>query len=206
MRELAAIKTLCETHRTEPKILLIPSRRMKTQILKMLADSGVNPLNLSVKTIKQLAYEISENSIAKNRLTFIEPRETTDVITDILKALQTQGSLCFFDKIEITFGICSAIAKTILELFDSGYLHGHVTLEKVENANKRKDLEKIITEYAAWKKENSCIDHTDVANMAYEALKERQPEYVSGYALAACEFTVLEDRIVKKTLRSSTAN
>ena len=46
MRELAEIKALCEKYRTQPKILLIPSRRMKTQILKLLADNGIGPLNL----------------------------------------------------------------------------------------------------------------------------------------------------------------
>ena len=198
MCELAAIKALCEKYLTEPKILLIPSRRMKTQILKMLADNGVNPLNLSVKTAKELAYGIAENSIVKSRLTFLEFRDTTDVITDLLKALQTRGSLCFFHKIEVTFGICSAIAKTVLELFDSGYLHGFVNLEKIENPNKRKDLETVIAEYAAWKKANSCIDHTDVADMAYEVFEQRQSEYVSGYALQSCDFSVLEKRIIKK--------
>lgn len=98
MRELAEIRALCEKHRTKPKILLIPSRRMKTQIMKMLTDNGVNPLNLLIKTIKELAYEIAENSIVKTRLTLIEFRDTTDVISDLLKALQTRGSLCFFDK------------------------------------------------------------------------------------------------------------
>jgi hypothetical protein len=198
MRELAEIKALCEKHRTEPKILLIPSRRMKTQILKMLADNGVNPLNLSVMTVKELSYGIAENSIVKNRLTMIEFRDATDVITDLLKALQTRGSLCFFDKIEVTFGICSAIAKTVLELFDNGYLHGSVNLEKIENPNKRKDLEMIIAEYVAWKKAHACIDHTDVADMAYEAFEQRKSEYVAGYALESCEFTVLEERIIKK--------
>jgi hypothetical protein len=171
---------------------------MKTQILKMLVDNEVNPLNLSVKTIKELAYSIAENSIIKNRLTLIEFRDITDVITDLLKALQSKGSLCFFDKIEITFGISTAISKTLLELLDSGYLHGYVSLEKIENINKRKDLETIIAEYVAWKKANDCIDHTDVADMAYESFEQQQSEYVSGYALQSCEFTVLDERIIKK--------
>jgi len=198
MRELATIKALCEKHRTEPKILLIPSRRMKTQILKMLADNGINPLNLTVKTVKELAYGIAENIIIKNRLTFIEFRDTADVITDILKDLQTRGSLRFFDKIEVTSGICSAIAKTILELFDSGYMQNSVNLEKIENPNKRRDLEMIISEYSAWKKSNACIDHTDVADIAYETFEQRQSEYAAGYALQSCEFTILEERIINK--------
>ena len=198
MREITEIKALCEKHRTEPKILLIPSRRMKTQILKLLVDNGVNPLNLTVKTIKELAYSVAENSIAKSRLTFIEFRETTDIISDILKGLQARDSLCFFDKVEITFGICTAISKTVLELFDSGYLYGNVNLGQIENANKRKDLETIISAYVLWKNENNCIDHTDIANMAFEYTEQYPLEYVSGYALQACEFTVIEKRLVDK--------
>ena len=98
MHEITEIRTLCEEYRTKPKILLIPSRRMKTQVLKMLVDNGINPLNLSVMTVKELAYGVAINNIVKNRHTFIEFRETVEVITDLLKSLQANGSLCFFDQ------------------------------------------------------------------------------------------------------------
>ena len=77
---------------------------------------------------------------------------------------------------------------------------------KIENANKRKDIEMVIKEYLAWKNEHNYIDHTDVANMAFEALVQHPSEYVSGYALQFCEFTVLEERIVNKlNLRNESA-
>ena len=47
----------------------------------------------------------------------------------------------------LSFGICTVISKTILELLNNGYLHGYVNINKIENINKRNDLEKIMIEY-----------------------------------------------------------
>ena len=194
--DIKRIRELCEKYRTEPKLLLIPSMNMKSQINKTLLDNGIQPLNLSLKTIRELAFNIAEHVIINNNLIKIDFRETADAITDILKTLQEQGSLCFFNKIEITFGICKAISKTVLELIDYGYLVNNINLDQIKNDNKRKDLILIIKEYITWKKSNNYIDHTDISEMAVTVLEEGNVDYVSGYALEACKFSFLEENII----------
>ena len=198
LHDIKQIKKLCGAYRTEPKILLIPGRSMKTQVLKTLADHGVCPLNLTVKTIKELSYDIAENSIINDRLTVIDFREITEVMTDLLKMLRTRGALCFFDRIEVTFGICKAISKTVLELLDSGYSDGNVNLNRIENEKKRNDLKIVIKEYTIWKKVNHYIDHTDVAQIALALMAKNGPGYTAGYALEACEFSFWEGKILDR--------
>lgn len=196
--DINQIKTLCEKHKTEPKILIIPSRRMKTQILKTLTDNGVFPLNLAVKTVKEFSYRLAEKDIEKSKLTFIDLQEITEEMLNILRNLQAKNALLFLAHTEITFGICKAVTKTVLELLDSGYLRGTVGLDKIENSNRRDDLKKIVGEYADWKKQKSRVDYTDVTEMAISFLQNNKPEYVSGYALQSCEFSLLETDLIEK--------
>jgi ATP-dependent helicase/nuclease subunit B len=205
-QDIEQIRKLCDTYRTAPKILLIPSRRMKTQIRKTLADHDIFPLNLSMMSVKELAYNIAEIEIYKKRLIYIDLREAADAMFDLLKNLKKRDALSFFDKMEMTYGIAKSVTGTVLELLESGYLHANVHLEEIENDKRRKDLELIIKEYAAWKKANNCIDYTDVAEIAFECLQKNKiknkiknkTEYVSGYALQACEFSFLEKKIASQ--------
>lgn len=197
-QDIENIKILCETYRTEPKVLIIPSRSMKAQILKTLTDYGIYPLNLAVKSIKELAFGIAENDIKKNKLKVIDSREITDYMTDLLKSLQTENSLRFFNKVEVTFGICRAITKTVLELLENGYVQGNVNLDKIVNSDRQIDLKTIIDEYVKWKKENNYIDYTDIEDRANSILEHNKSEYISGYALRACEFSALEGSIIEK--------
>ena len=195
--DINKIRELCETYRTEPKLLLIPSRSMKTQILKTLADYDINPLNLSVINIKDLAYSIAANHILKENLTPIDFKETAEIITDLLKGLQIKKELLFLDKIEVTFGISKAISKTVLELLDNGYSHSFVNLDKIDNKKKQADLTKIIDEYISIKKNGKYIDYTDITNLAINILQEQKPEYVSCYALEVCVFSLMDVKLLE---------
>ena len=61
--DIEQIRELCGTFCKEPKLLLIPGRGMKRQVLKALTDHGIDPLNLDVKTIKELSLSIARDSI-----------------------------------------------------------------------------------------------------------------------------------------------
>jgi len=83
--DIDKIQELCETHRTGPKLLIIPSAAIRTQMLKTLGDYGVYPLNMSVKTVRELSYDLAEHYIRTSDLqkssTFFPSRQnhpTTD--------------------------------------------------------------------------------------------------------------------------------
>lgn len=194
--DIEQIKRLCYDYRVKPKLLLIPSASIRMQLLKALGDHGVFPLNLSVRTIKELAYEIAENSIRAAGLTVLDSRGVTDAMTDILGSLRERGELQFFDAIEITPGICKVLSKTVTELLGCGYRHGIVGLNLVDNERKRVDLRLIIESYFAWKNESKYADYSDVIELARGTLKERRNGFACCYALEACEFDYLESRLL----------
>ena len=195
-RDIAEIRKLCDTFRTEPKLLVIPSSGIRTQMLKTLGDHGVFPLNMSIKTVRELSYDLAEDSIHAARLTILDSKGVTDAMTDVLNALRDNGELRFFNAIEITSGICKALSGTVLELFGWGYLHGAVGLDGIVNKFKQTDLEKIIDAYVSWKKANGYVDYADVIERALTVTQGQKARYAGSYALDACEFNLLESRLL----------
>ena len=204
-RDIERIRALCDAYRTEAKFLIIPSASMRTQILKTLGDHGVYPLNLTVKTLRELSYDLAEPKIKKEKFTPLDARGIADAMIDVLKSMQTKGGLRFFDKTVITSGIGKAMSGTVLELLGWGYLYKLVGLDKVDNKRKRGDLKKIVKTYVDWKKKKRFIDYTDVIEIALTALAERKSAFAVGCALEACEFNYLEERFFRALITSTGA-
>ena len=119
--DIEQIRALCDTFRTEKKLLIIPGASIRAQLLKTLGDYGVHPLNLCVRTVRELAYEIAEFDILAAGLVVLDGNDVADVMSDILRSLRDNGALGFFNVIEITSGICKALARTVLELLGWGF-------------------------------------------------------------------------------------
>ena len=196
--DINQIKKLNDTHRTAPKLLIIPSAAIRTQMLKTLGDYGVYPLNMSVKTVRELSYDLAEHYIRTSDLTVLDGKGVTDAMTDVLKSLRDKGALTFLHEIEITSGICKALSKTVMELLGWGYLSGNVGLDKIDNDNKRKDIKTIVEAYAQWKKTHGYVDYSDVIEHALIALENRKSGFAGSYALEACEFNYLESLLLHK--------
>jgi len=196
--DIEQIRRLCGEFKTEAKVLVIPSARIRVQLLKTLGDHEVFPLNLHVLTVRELAYRISEHRVRTSGLTPLDAKGVTDVMTDVLKALRERDVLCFLKDIEITSGISKALAKTVLELLSWGYLHGYVGLEHIKNKSKQADIKLIIDTYVALKKKARYVDYTDVLDIALSVLNDNNIEFAGGYVLEACEFSYLEEQLIKK--------
>jgi RecB family exonuclease len=208
-RDIEQIKNICATHKTEPKLLIIPSEGMQKQVLQVLANRQVCALNLAVKSVRGLARDLAENYVLTNKLRVLEPWEIADVFLGIIKDLQSRGELQFLDKAEITPGLGKAVARTALELLENGYAAKQqewpaagervTDLGKISNDKRRKDMEKIIAAYIAKKKDignNGSLDHTDIAQIACQEFKANGHDFVAAYALEGCVFNFLDRQIL----------
>ena len=196
--ELEKIRELCKKHLTESKLLIIPGSGVREQLRKTLCDNGISLLNVQIKTVSELVYDIASQSIIDNGEMILDSKDITDATTEVLKRLRAEKTLVFLNEIEITSGVSRALSKTVLELLGWGYLHGETNLDGIINKNKRNDLELIVNTYTKWKKDNKSLDYPDVTERAISVIEKSNSLYTDSYVLEACEFNSLEIKLLKK--------
>jgi|GEM_PF-2678730 len=168
---LKNIKDMCLRYPTQEKILIIPSFRMKGQIINYLNDSGINAVNLHVMSPGSIALEWAEPEVISKGKQILTQNDMTDIIGEITTKLQQKNALAFFGNSAMTPGLARAISSGIMTLKRAGITRGNIGLESIENEQKKNDLIQILNSYEAFLIEHNYVDHADLIDIATGRIK-----------------------------------
>ncbi|MFP4662601.1 MAG: PD-(D/E)XK nuclease family protein [Halanaerobiales bacterium] len=155
----------------DEKILIVPSYTRGRQLLHSLTESGINILNLHLKTINQLAVELYEkNHFGQNKELIAS--DTGRLLTyNILKNLKSSEQLVYFNELQITAGISKAIYNTLLELRMADFT-SNLDTDAFIAKEKAEDIQKIMELYQEELKKKSYLDRADIYRLLLNTFKE----------------------------------
>lgn len=194
-RDIDTIRVMCQELPTNPKLIIIPSRSLQTQVFKSLNDAGISPMNLEVTTLADIAISSVAFLMARDNLILLNDNDITELVRTVFGKLNEASRLKYFDAIEATKGLYKAVASTLIEMKYSGWKQGMINFELIQNKGKRSDIELIMNEYNDMLKQSSFIDMADVVEIAC-VTAETNIKYERIYLLEGCQLTYIEEQLM----------
>ena len=169
--DIAIIRKMCQNFTINPKLIIIPSMSMKTQILKSLNDEGIYPMNLEITTVSEIALRAIGPMIIRKNLILLNDNDIVEMVRLAFEKQHKAGKLGYFDTIEATTGLYRAVAGTLQEMKNAGWKQGMIDLQLVRNEDKRSDIKLLMSVYNELLAQSGFIDMSDVVNIACEPAK-----------------------------------
>ncbi|MCR4401144.1 MAG: hypothetical protein NUV35_09830, partial [Syntrophomonadaceae bacterium] len=110
---LAELDAICQRHRLEEKVLLVPSWTVGREALHTLARDFGGWVNLRAATPQGLAMEVAGPGLAGTGLRFVGPREARGLVEAICRRLQEEGGLAYYRLHADGTGLVSAIHEAV---------------------------------------------------------------------------------------------
>lgn len=156
---------LCEKHRLEKKLLIVPSRRMGHQLLQTLVMQGKSYINLSVVTLEHLAHDHCKSYMHKHNLQLIPPTLAKHYLFGILESLQESGQLHYFHEIKISPSFVQTIYSSLMDLKMSCFTSDSISEKCFVNHHKGTDIKLILQAYNDKLKHLKFLDSADVLSV-----------------------------------------
>jgi ATP-dependent helicase/DNAse subunit B len=130
----------------QEKIILVDSYTVGPQILEAFTDHGHQAINLSIKTVNDIAEELIELYHPDQKEVVTETIGSQLVYT-ILSQLKDNHSLTYFNEMEITATFSRAMYQIIHTLRMAGYTSATLNVDDFLTIDKGKDMKLVLSQY-----------------------------------------------------------
>ena len=167
------------------KVIIVENHAVGNQISEALVKDGVNHLNLSFKTITQIAEEISVEQLGKVSVRHIDSEESRLIIDLIYNQLSTAKDIKYFVSSGLDSGIVNSLAGSIINLRVNGIYSHNLKKDAILDESKYNDLVKITAKYEDYLKANNLIDDVGIINEAIKSGSKVNVASKLSYAIPA---------------------
>lgn len=165
----------CQQHVLTEKYLICPSLRTGQMWLDRAAALGQNPMNVRLRTVKSLAFELAEPLMRKYSLIPVNPSQSFVIMNRILLELDQSGA-SYFSRTRISINLVSGMLDTINTLRQAGITSDRIGAESFDVHLKGLNIKQILQDYENRLKLTSLTDYADVLRLAAEGLDKRFAE------------------------------
>lgn len=188
------LQEICHSFPTKRKIIIVDSYSIGEDILDAYIKKGKQAINLTYRTIRDLAMEYLELS-AKEPCQFLDSTLGVHFTYQILKKLKEKGEFSYFNDLEITPAFSHAIFQTIQNLRLAGVTSSSLKVGDFLSPNKGEDLIKILFGFEELFTKMNLLDDAAIYQQALEVtLSKSSSIYVlqSNITLSPLEEKFLE--------------
>lgn len=190
----------CSEHLLEEKWLVVPSLRVGHQWLEVVARAGRPALNVRVKTIRSMAFQLAAQEIAVRGLT-VPPKTGLLLIVDQAMRQAPSGDLQYLSGVRGGLGIARVILSGINDLRLAGLTPDDLLSDRFEVPEKGRELAGIMARYMALLEDGRLIDYAGVVQLAVSRLDEGcgvpGPDLMVLLGEEPGEYTALEKRLLE---------
>ena len=172
---IEALGNSCTQHPLAEKYLICPSLRTGQIWLERTASSGRSPINVRLKTIKGMAFELADTYMRTNCLKPVSQYQSLIILHQIFTHLLREGS-SYFNETRISMSLLSGILNTINTLRMAGLTADQIELNSFEAQLKGLNIRNILEEYKNALVVRNLVDYSDVLLFAASVVGERFAE------------------------------
>lgn len=169
-----ALSQHCPQHLLEEKWLIAPSRRIGHQWLQSLARGGYASVNVRVKTIRSIAFEIALPKLLANGVTAASPSVRMLIIDRAVRHCR-KDQLKYLNNIALGATLAEKILDSIEAIRLAGLSAVDLTVGRFEVSLKGEDLAAILEVYLQLLKQEKMVDYAEVLHMAIHQLADPSP-------------------------------
>ncbi|WP_175639297.1 PD-(D/E)XK nuclease family protein [Metabacillus schmidteae] len=204
MKELVTINTKFPY---QEKIILVDSYTVGAHILEAFTDLGHRAINVTFKTVTDLAEELIELH-HPNQKEVVTDTIGSQFVYTILSQLKENHSLTYFKNMEITSSFSRAMYQILHTLRMAGYTSDTLNTDDFLTADKGKDMKLLLSQYENSLHTYQMTDHAETLRLATQyAIKTANRVYIlqSNLSLSQLEeeflYTLLPDHTYKLPLQ-----
>ena len=155
-------------HPITEKILLAPSRKEGRRLTEALAASGRPVLNLRAETLSRLLETLNEAWLREEKRQVIPAEVSWFLTKQILSELQASHQLQYFQHMERSFGMITALQDAVKEMRSGGVLSAAIQPGTFITPEKSEDLKRILFAYeerlnrGQWADDLMLFQHLDL--------------------------------------------
>lgn len=160
-----AIGSCCKRNPLSEKYLLCPSLRTGQIWLDQSAVSGQPPVNVRLRTIKGLGFELADSHLRRNDLKPLNQNQAMMIINEILVSLDKQENSYFY-KTRISINLISSTLDTINTLRLAGLTGDKISHVHFEDESKGLCIKRIFQEYSLALETRKLVDYAAALGFA----------------------------------------
>jgi hypothetical protein len=198
-RLTTALREVCRDRVLEEKWLLAPSLRTGFQWLDAVARSGQPVLNVRVKTLQQVVFDLASGEMARRGLSFLRGVQVGVLVARIFGRLRAAGS-GYTAGLEPSPGLTRALAQAIRDLRLAGLRSRDVKAGAFEVKRKGEEVEQLLKEYERALEAERVVDDAQLMRMATDELKDGSAVLPPETLVLVPEDLAEDLRLLEKTL------
>ncbi|MCE5273308.1 PD-(D/E)XK nuclease family protein [bacterium] len=170
MRLTETLSELCRTHPLTEKWLLAPSRRVGYQWLDRLAADGTPAINMRVRTLRFMAFELAAPRLAGLGLGFLSRSVGTFLVGVLFERLRGRGSGYLLAQ-PAGEGLFDTLLGALTDLRLAGLSPEALAPRRFEDPGKAEDLRLLLTEYLRELERRRLTDYAGLLELASARLQ-----------------------------------
>jgi len=171
MRLTETLAELCRTHPLTEKWLLAPSRRVGYQWLDRLAAAGTPAVNLRVRTLRNMTFELAAPGLAARGLEFLSRNVGTFLVGLLFERLRGRGSGYLLAQ-PAGSGLFDTVLTALTDLRLAGLGPEALAPRRFEAPGKAEDLRLLLTEYLHELEQRRLTDYAGLLELAAARLQK----------------------------------
>lgn len=199
------VKVLHSLMRDRPyqeKVIIVDQYTNGEQIIEKYIKSGFLAINLSYKTVIDLAMTVFETH-SSAACQIIDAAIGSQLSYQILTQLKEKGKLSYFHQMEVTPSFSRTIFQTIHALRMGGFCSHSLNPAMFLTEEKGQDMQQVLADYEVLMKKHQLIDQADILR---GAIQFAQTNSKVIYLLQSnLTISYLEEKFLTKILPESTA-
>lgn len=197
-RLIEALGNICIEHPFAEKYLLCPSLRTGQIWLDRTAVNGVSPINVRIKTIKGLAFELADTKLRAKGQKPVGQYRSLIILHQILSNLNRHDST-YFATARIGASLTSGTLNTITTLKLAGLTADRIEQDSFESVIKGLNIKHILQEYQNALEIHNLVDYADVLLIAAPEAAKRFAHSHDVFVIIPddLEFSKLENDLIK---------
>ncbi|MTI80843.1 MAG: hypothetical protein FH758_08165 [Firmicutes bacterium] len=194
---LSSLAEICKDYPWQEKILIVPSYSAGHELCESLASARGGWVNLHTETTRGLANQVAGEYLAQHNITLLTSTFNTTIIEEILRKLENDEMLQYFNKRKASDGLVNAIANTVFELRAYGIASDSLNKVDFVNIHKGEDLKKILQVYEDYLVEQKYIDYPGLIKLALKIAVSVTPDEKKYILPSFLNLTPIETELIQ---------
>jgi hypothetical protein len=144
---IKALTRSVNDHRITEKILIAPTRREGRRLTAAVVSLGTPVLNVRVQTCNGLLHFWNRDWLDREKKQILTADTAWFLIKEIFSVMKQSDQLAYFNRMELSFGMISALRNTVAELRQSGVLSDMIHPDTFITPEKSADMKHILQVY-----------------------------------------------------------
>ncbi len=162
----------CKEHLLSEKFLVCPSLRTGQTWLDRTALLQNPVINVRLRTLKGLAFELADNHLRENNLKPINQSQALIMMNEVMSRLGTFET-SYFSGARVSISLISGLIHTIETIRLAGLTAEKIKPEDFDVLEKGKNIQFVLAEYENALKRVGMVDYADILKLAIQQTAEK---------------------------------